>query len=441
MSIENTKTPPPMRWVPSLYLASGLPFYAVALIAGLMYKSMGVPNDQIAHWTGLVGLAWVFKSLWSPFLEAAGSKKMLVVLFQLTGGVSLGLLALSLQLPAYFAISIALLGVVAIASATHDIAADGLYMASLSNTQQASYAGWQGAFFNAAKFVTLGPLVYLAGYLEKSLPPAQAWTIIFAIMGVLLFSLGLYNSWSLPGTKNAQSKASVHSIFVTLQDVIIEFFKKPGIWLAIVFIILFRAAEGQIQTIGPLFLREAKNLGGLGLTTDQVGTAYGVAGTIAFLGGSILGGYFASWLGLKRALPWLILAMNTPNLAFFFLSSSLPESMTVITAALAFEMFGYGFGFVGLILFIMQVVAPGKYQTAHYALGTGVMQLGFVFFKTISGDIQVALGYKNFFLWVLLSAIPVLVMTRFVSFVNGAQDDKKDSNTPAPEGMAKTADA
>ncbi|MBC3918308.1 MFS transporter [Undibacterium sp. CY18W] len=438
MSTEKDLPQHPMRWVPSLYLASGMPFYAVALIAGLMYKSMGVPNDQIAHWTGLVGLAWVFKSLWSPFLEAAGSKKMLVVLFQMVGGGALGLLALSLQLPAYFAISIALLGVVAIASATHDIAADGLYMASLSNTQQASYAGWQGAFFNAAKFITLGPLVYLAGYLEKSLAPAQAWTIIFAIMGVLLFSLGLYNSWSLPGTKNTETKASMHSIFVTLQDVIVEFFKKPGIWLAIVFIILFRAAEGQIQTIGPLFLREAKNLGGLGLTTDQVGTAYGVAGTIAFLGGSILGGYFASWLGLKRALPWLILAMNTPNLAFFFLSSSLPENMAVITAALAFEMFGYGFGFVGLILFIMQVVAPGKYQTAHYALGTGVMQLGFVLFKTISGDIQVSLGYKNFFIWVMLSAIPVLIMTRFVSYGDAPPGASKSGAT---EGLGKTADA
>lgn len=439
MSTENTKAPHPMRWVPSLYLASGLPFYAVALIAGLMYKSMGVQNDQIAHWTGLIGLAWVFKSLWSPFLEATGSKKMLVVLFQLIGGVALGLVGMSLHMPAYFTVSISLLGVVAIASATHDIAADGLYMANLSNKQQAKYAGWQGAFFNTAKFITLGGLVWLAGYLEKNLTPAHAWTVIFTILGVLLVSLGLYNSWSLPNSHQAQSTSSIRSIFETLQDVIAEFFKKPGIWLAISFIILFRAAEGQIQTIGPLFLRDARALGGLGLTTDQVGLAYGTAGTIAFLGGSILGGYFASWLGLKRALPWLILAMNTPNLAFFFLSTNLPDNMTVITAALSFEMFGYGFGFVGLILYIMQAVAPGKYQTAHYALGTGVMQLGFVFFKTISGDIQMALGYRNFFLWVLLSTIPVLIMTRFVSF--GDASTFKQEHHDATGTMVKTADA
>jgi PAT family beta-lactamase induction signal transducer AmpG len=414
MTTENTAPRHPMRWVPTLYLAEGLPFYAVALVASLMYKSMGVANDEIAYWTGLITFAWVFKSLWSPFLEAASSKKFLVVMFQLIGGVCLGLVALSLQLPMYFAISIALLGLVAIAAATHDIAADGLYIASLSNKQQAAYAGWQGAFFNAGKFISLGGLVVLAGHLEKSMPPAQAWAVIFGILGSMMIALALYHSWALPGTKNTNTDASMRSVFLTMKDVIITFFQKPGIWLAILFILLFRVGEGQIQTIGPLFLREAKNLGGLGLSTAEVGIVYGTAGTIAFLGGSVLGGYFAAWLGLKRALPWLILAMNVPNLVFFFLSTSLPENLIIIATALSFEMFGYGFGFVGLILFMMQVIAVGKYQTAHYALATGVMQLGLVVPKMVSGSIQMSLGYKNFFIWVLISAIPVLLMSRLL---------------------------
>lgn len=403
-----------MSWVPTLYLAEGLPFYAVALVASLMYKSMGVANDQIAYWTGLITFAWVFKSLWSPFLEAASSKKFLVVMFQMIGGVCLGLVALSLQLPMYFALSIALLGLVAVAAATHDIAADGLYIASLSNKQQAAYAGWQGAFFNAGKFISLGGLVVLAGHLEKSMPPAQAWAVIFGILGGMMIALSLYHSWSLPGTKNTNTQASMRSVFVTLQDVIITFFQKPGIWLAILFILLFRVGEGQIQTIGPLFLRDAKELGGLGLSTTEVGVVYGTAGTIAFLGGSVLGGYFASWLGLKRALPWLILAMNVPNAVFFFLSTNMPDNLAIVATALSVEMFGYGFGFVGLILFMMQVIAVGKYQTAHYALATGVMQLGLVIPKMVSGSIQMSLGYKNFFIWVLISAVPVLLMSRLL---------------------------
>lgn len=420
----------PMGWVPTLYLAEGLPFYAVGLIASLMYKSLGVPNDQIARWTGLLGFAWVFKSLWSPFLERARSKKFLVVIFQLMGGSCLGLVALSLQLPAYFAMSIALLAVVSIASATHDIAADGLYIASLSNKQQAAYAGWQGAFFNAAKFLSFGGLLYLAGHLEKSIGVKNAWMAVFGVLGGMMIAIGAYHSWALPGTKNVATGESLGSVFNTLWDVIVDFFKKPGIWLAILFIILFRAAEGQIQTIGPLFLRDPRSVGGLGLTTDEVSVVYGTAGTVAFLTGSVLGGYFTSWLGLKRALPYLIIAMNFPNIVFIVLSSTLPTNLGLITVALSTEMFGYGFGFVGVILFIMQVVAVGKYQTAHYALGTGVMQLGFVLFKMVSGDIQVALGYKNFFIWVLLSALPVLLVLRFLPF---KPEPESPAGVPVPQ--------
>jgi PAT family beta-lactamase induction signal transducer AmpG len=410
----------PILWVPTLYFAEGLPYFVVATIAGLMYKSLGVGNDQIAHWTGLLGFVWVVKPLWSPFLEAARSKKSIVLLFQFIGGASLGLVALALHLPSYFAASIALLGLVAIASATHDIAADGLYIASLTSKQQAAYAGWQGGFYNVARFFSIGGLVILAGYFEKRMAVAQAWTLIFGMLGAIMVVLSLYHSWALPGTRSVPTASgSMSGVWDTLKDVIVDFFRKPNIWLAVLFIILFRAGEGQVTTIGPLFLRGPRIEGGLGLTTDEVGKVYGTVASLAFIVGSILGGYFTSWLGLRRAMFFLILAMNLPNVAYFFLSTALPTNTGVIASALSVEMFGYGFGFVGLILFIMQEVAAGKYQTAHYSLGTGIMQLGYVVFKMISGDIQTHLGYQKFFVWVLVSAIPVLILSRIVPIRGG----------------------
>lgn len=418
----------PLAWIPTLYFAQGLPFYAVALVAHLMLQGMGVPNDQNTRWIGMLGLAWVFKALWSPFLELVGSRRSMVVLFQLVSGVALAGVALALQLPVWFAACIALLAVVALSSATHDIAADGLYIANLTARQQAQFAGWQGAFFNAAKFISLGGLVILAGYLEKRVGVAMAWSAIFGLLGATLAALALYHLWALPATQVAVARESVAQTAATLKDVIVTFFAKPGIWTAILFIILFRAGEGQIQTIGPLFLRDALAAGGLGLTTSEVGVVYGTAGTVAFLAGSIGGGYFTAWLGLRRAMPWLIVAMNLPNLVFWYLSAAQPASLSVVGVALGAEMFGYGFGFVGVILFIMQVVASGKYQTAHYALGTGFMQLGFVLFKVISGDIQQALGYKDFFVWVLLAAVPVLLLSFFMRFEGegGAGKSAKD---------------
>jgi len=403
---------PPISWVPTLYFAEGLPLWVVLLVAGQMYKSMGIGNDLISRWTGIIGFAWVFKPLWSPFLEALGTNRSQVVLFQFIGGGSLMVLAFTLNLPAFFGLSIAMLGVVAVASATHDIAADGLYIASLSRKLQAEYAGWQGAFYNAAKFASAGGLLILAGHLEKVTTVARAWTIVFGILGVTLIALGVYHAWALPRRVGpARSVRSLRDALQTLQEVFVAFFRKPGIWLAIVFIILFRAGEGQVTNIAPLFLRDARAAGGLGLDPAQVGWAYGTAGTLAFIAGSIIGGYFAAWVGLRRAMVFLIVGMNLPNLAFFYLSTAMPTDLSVIIAAIFVENLGFGFGFVGLILYMMQVVSPGKYQTAHYAFGTGFMALGLVIFRSISGDIQVAIGYKNFFFFVLLCAIPVLLLS------------------------------
>jgi PAT family beta-lactamase induction signal transducer AmpG len=417
----------PKLWVPSLYLAQGLPFFAVAIVANQMFKSMGVPNDELNHWTALIGLAWVFKPLWSPFLELASSKKLVVVAFQLVGGLCLGAVALALHAPFWFAACLAMLALVALASATHDIACDGLYIASLSEKGQAAYAGWTGTFFNAGKFFTTGALLLLAGHFEKTLGVVPAWTISFTILAAIMVALALYNSWALPQAKNVvDADTNAAAIARTLWQVIVEYFRKPGIWVSIVFIILFRAGEAQVQAIGPLFLRDALAKGGLGLSTADVGAVYGTVGTVAFIVGSIAGGYFTSVLSLKRAMLWLILAMNLPNVAFYCLATWLPTDLTMVGAALSVEMFGYGFGFVGLILYMMQVVAPGKYQTAHYAFSTGIMQLGSVLFKLVSGDIQIALGYQHFFVWVMLCAIPVAVLSQFIPM----------SARPRPEAQA-----
>jgi PAT family beta-lactamase induction signal transducer AmpG len=392
-----------------------------------MLKSMGVPNDELNHWTALIGFAWVFKPLWSPFLELASSKKLVVVGFQILGGLCLGGVALALQAPFWFAASMAMLALVGISAATHDIACDGLYITSLDEKQQAQYAGWTGTFFNAGKFFTTGGLLLLAGHFEKTLGVVPAWTICFCILAAIMIGLGLYNSWALPLAKNTVTEdTNASAIARTLWEVIVEFFRKPGIWISILFIILFRAGEAQVQSIGPLFLREARNLGGLGLSTAEVGAVYGTVGTVAFIVGSIAGGYFTSWLSLKRAILWLILAVNLPNLAFYLLSHFQPTDLTVIGAALSVEMFGYGFGFVGLILYMMQVVAPGKYQTAHYAFATGIMQLGFVLFKLFSGDIQIALGYQHFFIWVMLCAIPVAVLSQIIPMAARPQPEEQE---------------
>jgi PAT family beta-lactamase induction signal transducer AmpG len=406
----------PVTWVLSLYFVQGLPFFMVNAVAGLMLKAMGIGNEEIARWTGVLGLAWVFKPLWSPLLEVAPSKKWLVIGFQFVGAAALAAMALALQLPNFFAAAIVVLAVVSIASASHDIACDGLYIASLKAKSRAVYAGWLGACFNGAKLFATGALLILAGALEPRLGVIGAWCAVFVIAGALMAVLAAYHVWALPDTRVAveASADQPHGVAGTLSDVLASFFRLPGVWIAIAFIVLFRAGEAQVQTIGPLFLKDAREAGGLGLGTAQVGWSYGAAGTLAFLAGSIASGYFTAWLGLKRALLPLVVAMNLPNLAFYLLALWQPSDLWVISAAVSLETFGYGFGFVAVILFMMQFVAASRFQTAHYALATGVMALGYVLFKTISGDLQAALGYQQFFLWVLVCALPVFALLRWL---------------------------
>jgi PAT family beta-lactamase induction signal transducer AmpG len=404
----------PAVWVPTLYFAEGLPFYAVGMMALIFYSRMGVDNRTITATVSLLGLPWSLKPLWSPFLEMYKTKKFFVVLMEFVGGVSLGLLALCLPLPDYFRYSIAFFALVAFCSSTHDIAADGLYIGSLTPKQQAAYAGWQGGFYNIARFFSQGGLLILAGYLETRMPAVRAWMIIFATVGITLVVVSMFHSRVLPSGGEERRSKSMHEMLATFWDVVVSFFKKPNIWFLLTFVFLYRAGEGQVVKIGPLFLKAARDQGGLGLSTTQFGTIYGTFGTAAFIVGSILGGYFAAWLGLKRALLPLILVMNLPMLTYFYLSTQLPTSSVLITLAMSLEMFGYGFGFVGVMLLMMQEIAPGKYQTAHYAFANSLMNLGLVLPGAISGTIQMRIGYQHFFVWVLISAVPAMILSRFV---------------------------
>jgi PAT family beta-lactamase induction signal transducer AmpG len=422
----------PFAWVPTLYFAEGIPFFAVSLIAALLYKRLGMRNDVIALYTKLLLLPWSLKPLWSPLLEMFKTKKYFVVLLQLIGGVCLGLIGLCLPLPGYFLYTIALFALTAFCSSTHDIAADGLYIASLSPKQQAEYAGWQSGFYSVARLFSQGGLIILAGYLEARMAVAHAWMAIFFTMGAILVLLGLYHARVLPTGGAARHSGSVHEIAATFWDVLLSFLKKPNIYLLLLFILLYRAGEGQVVTIGPLFLVDKRAVGGLGLPMDVFGTIYGTVGTLAFLAGTLLGGYFTSWLGLRRAILPLICAMNFPNLAYVYLSVALPTNRMAIASAMSVEMFGYGFGFVGVMLLMMQEIAPGKYQTAHYAFANSLMNLGLMIPGAVSGKIQMALGYQKFFVWVLISSIPAIILARFIPIGRGASKETEPHREVQP---------
>ena len=359
----------PLRWVPSLYFAMGLPFVVLNMVSAVLYKDLGISDAQIAFWTSLIMWPWTIKFPVEPLSgalpdeESSGSWGA-----QLLSGVLFGAAALSLQLPLFFAVSVAVFAVVAFSGATHDIAADGVYMSELSPASQAKYIGWQGAFYNLAKLVATGGLVWLAGWLYEGFSTSgtasfdayvRSWTVVLLLLCVTLVALGLYHLRALPSGGSASEGRSLRDGLSGLKEVIAAFFTKRHIWYYIAFIILYRLGEGFVMKIVPLFLKADTASGGLGLTNQQIGLYYGTFGAGAFLIGSLLAGYYIARRGLRRTLFTLCCIFNLPFGVYALLAWFQPSSMWLVGGGIVVEYFGYGFGFVGLTLFMMQQVAPG----------------------------------------------------------------------------------
>ncbi|MEP0176178.1 MAG: MFS transporter [Paraglaciecola sp.] len=410
-------------WIPSVYFAMGLPFVVIAQASALMYKNMGISDAKIALWTSLIMLPWSLKPLWSPILEMFGSQKQFVVATQLFTGVTFVLLAFTLPLDDFFKYSIALLGLIAFSGATHDIAVDGVYINTLTPAQQSKYIGWQGAAYNIAKIVSGGGFVFIAGELEKQVGVVTAWMSVMGLYGVCMVLLGLYHIKYLPKIQNANDKVKSFKEGVdVLLDVVKTFFNKKFVMWYVFFIILYRFAEGFAIKIAPLFFKASIEEGGLGLDTSEIGLIYGTFGAASFIAGSLLGGYYTSKIGLKKSLFKQALMFNIPFAVYALLAFFQPENLWIISLAIVFEYFGYGFGFVALILFMMQQVTPGKYKTAHYAFASGIMNLGFLLPSMMSGYLSDWLGYQMFFIWVLIATIPALLAAKLVPFSNKTND-------------------
>ena len=426
----------PISWVPTLYFAMGMPFVVLNMVCVLMFKGLDVSDAQIALWTSIIMFPWTLKPLWSPLLEMYKTKKFFVIVTQIATGCIFGLVALALHLPDFFAVCIALLAVIALSGATHDVAADGVYMATLSNEDQARYIGWQGAFYNIAKIAATGGLVMLAGVLIKHFTgdvstldataaaiakrqgTVMAWTVIMAVIGLIMVLLGLYNAKFVPADHRDASaeRPGFKETMVELGNVFVDLFRKRHIIYYIFFIILYRFAEGFVMKIVPLFLKADRANQGLGLSEELIGLCYGTFGAAAFVIGSILAGYYVAHRGLQKSLFSLCCVFNLPFVAYTLLAIYQPESLWLIGGGIVLEYFGYGFGFVGLTLFMMQQIAPGKHQMAHYAFASGIMNLGVMLPGMLSGYVSDWLGYRDFFIFVLVCTIPAFLITWFVPF-------------------------
>ncbi|MFZ5494579.1 MAG: MFS transporter [Verrucomicrobiota bacterium] len=401
--------PSPWRawsWVPSLYFCQGVPNAVAASLSVVLFKNLGVANTEIAFYTSALYLPWVLKPLWSPLVELFGAKRRWVVLLQCALALAFAGIAAAIPGPDFLRWTLALLWLLAFCSATHDIAADGFYLLALPPHQQAAFVGVRSTFFRGSLIAVKGGLVGLAGWLLAATGDvAHAWTVVFALLAGWFALGGAYHAWALPRPAADGPAGRGGPARAGFLEVFTSFAAKPGIGATIAFLLLYRLAEALALKLVEPFLLDARAAGGLGLTNAQLGFANGTVGVGALLAGGLLGGWLISRHGLKRMLWPMLFVMHVPIVVFLLLALAQPGSLAVVSAALAVEQFGYGFGFTAYMVYMM-LVAEGPHQTAHYAICTGFMAAGLMLPGMAAGWLQEHLGYVNFFAVTCAATLP-----------------------------------
>ena len=404
----------PWSWVPTLYLAEGIPYVAVMSIAVIMYDRMGISHTDIAFYTAWLYLPWVIKPLWSPFVDILRTRRWWIVAMQFLVGAAMAGVALTLPAPFFFRATLAFFWLMAFSSATHDIAADGFYMLALDTHQQSFFVGIRSTFYRIAMIAGQGLLVMLAGLFEVYTRVEVAWLLTFGIMALLFFVFAFYHLFLLPRPQADKASAvAAADIWRELGETFRSFFRKPGIGVALLFMLTYRLAEAQLVKMSSLFLLDARPDGGLALTTGQVGFVYGTVGVIALTVGGLIGGWVVSRYGLRRCLWPMALMLTLPNLVYVYLSLLQPDSLVVVNACVAVEQLGYGFGFTAYMLYMI-FFSEGAHATAHYALCTAFMALGMMLPGMVAGWIADWVGYTFFFVWIMICTLPVFVLLPFL---------------------------
>lgn len=451
-----TKTKNPWWWVPTLYFAEGIPYFVVNNISVMMFTKMGVPNGDMSFFTTLLYFPWFLKGVWSPIVDVVKTKRWWIVVMQILMTAAMILLTLTLPFPSaetvasgttsisIFTVTLVIFIITAFASATHDIAADGFYMLAHSPSSQAAFIGIRSVFYRVASVFGQGVLVAIAGLIESNgfsplgveagnIP--ASWQITLGVAAVVFGLITLYHTFTLPHSDQDKPRVSAEggntmsNNLVELVNSFKTFFMKPGCLLAIAFMLLYRLPEGFLIKLCQPFLVHSLEEGGLGLSTELVGTVYGVFGVIALLLGGILGGVYSSRVGLKKSLWVMAGFMTLPCLTFVYLAMAQPSNVVIITIALCIEQFGYGFGFTAYMLYMMYF-SEGEYKTSHYAVCTAFMALSMMLPGFVAGYIQEAIGYVWFFWMVMICCFATLIVTYFA-------DRKIDPNYGKKEGENK----
>jgi MFS transporter, PAT family, beta-lactamase induction signal transducer AmpG len=398
-------------FIPTLYFAEGLPYTIVNMMSVVFFKNLKLSNELIGL-TSFLYLPWTIKAFWAPFIDLLGTKRGWIIGCQTALAVVAALLALFGTSQGTVALAVSLMMVIAIISATQDIAIDGFYMDALAKDQQAFYVGIRNAAYKVAWLLGSGGLVYLAGVVGAAHGINVGWSAAFGVCALLFVATAILHAWYLPRPVTTDVSSDQGLKFSTFLKVFRTYFQQPGIVAIVIYILTFRLGDAFMLKMAQPFLLDPPARGGLGMSTADVGLIYGTVGMIFLLIGGIVGGWLISRDGLRKWLWPTALIQNSAIILYWYLAVHKPNIYTVAAVNSA-EQFSYGLGVAAYTVYLLSTVKP-EYKAAHYAIATALMALGVMLPGAYSGFLQQSLGYANFFLVSFLAAIPGIIAIFFL---------------------------
>jgi len=402
----------PSVFIPTLYFVEGLPYTIVNLMSVVYFKSLGAGNDFIGL-TSLLYLPWTIKLFWAPLVDVIATRRRWILVSQMVLAALCAAAAAGALMPQALALSVAVFAVMAVASATQDIAIDGYYLDVLDKGQQALYVGVRNAAYKVAWLFGSGALVYLAGKLGESCGVAGGWCAAFVACAVIMAAFCVFHSVSLPDLPRTEPPAGTGGIDLKLfVEVFRSYLDQQRIAVVLVYILIFRLGDALMLKMAQPFLLDPVEKGGLGMSIADVGLVYGTVGTIFLLAGGILGGWLICRDGLRRWLLPTAVIQNSAILLYWLLAVCKP-GIAWVAVVNSVEQFSYGLGVAAYTVFLLSTV-KAEFKAAHYAIATAVMALGVMAPGAVSGYLQGALGYQMFFLVSFLVAVPGFVTVFFL---------------------------
>ncbi len=396
----------------------GLPNALVTAVALTLLTNMGIAEDMAAFYTSLLYLPWVVKPFWSPFIDMFSTKRRWTLSMQTLMALCIGLLALTLKTPVWLATGLTAFWILAFASATHDIAADGYYMLALTDKEQDFFVGIRSTAYRLAGLFVSGGIVWFAGrMIDGGKSVAGSWQTSLLISAAIFIALTMWHTAAMPAVPKDKPNhaATPGQVMHSFGRNIRSFFAKKEIAVAITFLMLYRLPEAVLNKLTTPFLLADPDNGGLGLSTAQVGIANGTCGMTGGILGGILGGIAVARYGLRRCIWPMALALTLPSGFYCYLAAAQPDNFVIINAGIAIEQFGYIFGYTAMMVYMLQINENSPFSTSHFAFCTGIAFLGLMLPGLVAGSIEMAIGYCSFF-WLVMALCPATYLATWLVY-------------------------